>query len=109
MNFRQLHYFVCIAQAGSFSAAADVLHIAQSALSRHMKDLEAELGGVLLDRGARGVTLSDAGKVLLQRAKFILSQLDDARTEILASNRELLGTVRLMTPSSIAQVLFDPL
>ena len=109
MNLRQLRYFVCIAQAGSFNAAADVLHVAQSALSRHMKDLEDELGGVLFDRGARGVSLSAAGKILLERARFILSQVEEARTEILAQNRDLLGTVRLMTPSSIAQVLFEPL
>jgi LysR family transcriptional regulator, nitrogen assimilation regulatory protein len=109
MNLRQLRYFVCIAQSGSFNAAADVLHVAQSALSRHMKDLEDELGGVLLDRGARGISLSDAGKTLLERARFILSQVEEARTEILAQNKELLGTVRLMTPSSIAQVLFEPL
>ena len=109
MNMRQLRYFVCIAQSGSFNAAADVLHVAQSALSRHIRDLEEELGGVLLDRGARGVSLSDTGKILLLRARFILSQVEEARTEILSQNKELLGTVRLMTPSSIAQVLFEPL
>jgi LysR family transcriptional regulator, nitrogen assimilation regulatory protein len=109
MNLRQLSYFVRIAQTGSFSAAADALHIAQSALSRHIKDLEYELGGELLDRGSRGVTLSDSGQVLFDRAQFILSQLADARTEVLAHNKELMGTVRLMAPSSIGQILFEPL
>ena len=109
MNLRQLGYFVRIAQTGSFSAAADALHVAQSALSRHMKDLEEELGGELLDRGSRGVTLSDSGQVLFDRAQFILSQLEDARTEVLAHNKDLMGTVRLMAPSSIAQLLFEPL
>ncbi len=109
MNLRQLSYFVRIAQSGSFSVAADALHVAQSALSRHMKDLEDELGGDLLDRGSRGVTLSDSGRVLFDRAQFILSQIDDARTEVLAHNKELMGTVRLMAPSSIGQVLFEPL
>ena len=109
MNLRQLSYFVCIAQTGSFSAAADALHVAQSALSRHVKDLEDELGGELLDRGSRGVTLSDSGKVLFDRAQFILSQIDDARTEVLAHNKELMGTVRLLAPSSIGQLLFEPL
>jgi LysR family nitrogen assimilation transcriptional regulator len=109
MNLRQLSYFVRIAQTGSFSAAADALHVAQSALSRHMKDLEDELGGELLDRGSRGVTLSDSGQVLFDRAQFILSQLDDARTEVLAHNKELMGTVRLLVPSSIGQLLFEPL
>ena len=64
MNLRQLSYFVRIAESGSFSAAADALHVAQSALSRHVKDLEDELGGALLDRGSRGLTLSDSPAVI---------------------------------------------
>jgi LysR family nitrogen assimilation transcriptional regulator len=55
------------------------------------------------------VTLSDSGKVLFERAKFILSQFEEAGSEVRAHNQELTGTVRLMTPSSIAQVLFEPL
>jgi LysR family nitrogen assimilation transcriptional regulator len=109
MNLRQLSYFVRIAETGSFSAAADALHVAQSALSRHVKELEEELGGALLDRGSRGVTLSDSGKVLFERAKFILSQFEDAASDVRAHNEELTGTVRLMAPSSIGQVLFEPL
>ena len=109
MNLRQLSYFVTIAESGSFSAAADALHVAQSALSRHIKELEEELGGALLDRGSRGVTLSDSGKVLFERAKFILSQFEEAGSEVRAHNKELTGTVRLMAPSSIGQVLFEPL
>jgi LysR family nitrogen assimilation transcriptional regulator len=109
MNLRQITYFVRIAETGSFSAAADALHVAQSALSRHVKELEDELGGALLDRGSRGVTLSDSGKVLYERAKFILSQFEEAGSEVRAHNKELTGTVRLMAPSSIAQVLFEPL
>jgi len=109
MNLRQLSYFVRIAESGSFSAAADALHVAQSALSRHVKELEEELGGELLERGYRGVTLSDSGRVLFERAKFILSQFEEAGSEVRAHNQELTGTVRLMAPSSIGQVLFEPL
>ena len=102
MNLRQLSYFVRIAERGSFSAAADSLHVAQSALSRHVKELEDELGGALLDRGSRGVTLSDSGKVLFERARFILSQFEDAGSEVRAHNKELTGTVRLMLPDQAA-------
>ena len=109
MNLRQLSYFVAIAESGSFSAAADALHVAQSALSRHIKELEDELGGALLDRGARGVSLSDSGKVLFERARFILSQFEEAGSEVRAQHKELTGMVRLMVPSSIGQVLFEPL
>ena len=109
MNLRQISYFVRIAESGSFSAAADALHVAQSALSRHIKELEEELGGALLDRGSRGVSLSDSGKLLFERAKFILSQFEEAGSEVRAHNKELTGTVRLAAPSSIAQVLYEPL
>ena len=109
MNLRQLTYFICIARTGSFSSAADTLHVAQSALSRHMRELEEELGGPLLERSQRGVSLSDSGKVLFGRAQFILSQLEEARVEVLAHNRELFGTVRLMMPSSLGPILLQPL
>lgn len=109
MNLRQLTYFVYIARTGSFNAAANTLHVAQSALSRHMRELEEELGGPLLERGQRGVSLSDAGKVLFDRAQFILSQVEEARVEVLAHNKELFGTVRLMMPSSIGPILVQPL
>lgn len=53
--------------------------------------------------------MSDSGKILFERAKFILSQLEEAGTEVRAQNKELTGTLRLMAPSSIAQVLVEPL
>ena len=59
MDLRQLRYFVAVAERGGFAAAASALNIAQSALSRHVKDLEHELGGALLERGARGVTVTE--------------------------------------------------
>jgi LysR family nitrogen assimilation transcriptional regulator len=109
MNLRQLHYFVRIADSGSFSSAANELHVAQSALSRHMKELEIELGGVLFDRGRHGVVLSDSGRLLYERARFILVQLEATRNEVMAHNQELVGAVSVMMPSTIGQLLFAPL
>lgn len=109
MDLRQLRYFVAIAERGSFSAAASALNIAQSALSRHVQSLEQELGGPLLERGARGVTLSESGRVLLERARFILGEVANAGAEIAARNDELSGTVRFGAPPSLASVLFVPL
>lgn len=109
MDLRQLRYFVAVAERGGFSAAGSALNVAQSALSRHIKLLEHELGGALFERGARGVALTEAGKVLLARGRWLLGELDDISTEVLTENREPGGTVRLGAPSSLANIFYTPL
>ena len=64
MNFRRLKYFVKIVDIGSLTQAAEVLHIAQPALSQQVATLEGELNQQLLIRTKRGVTPTDAGKIL---------------------------------------------
>src|ERR1700710_1213774 len=64
---RRLLYFLAVAREGSFSRAADVLHVAQPAVSRQVALLEAEIGVRLLDRSPAGVVATDAGRRLLER------------------------------------------
>src|SRR4051812_3018431 len=64
---RRLLYFLAVAREGSFSRAADVLHVAQPAVSRQVALLEAEVGVRLLDRSPAGVVVTDAGRRLLER------------------------------------------
>jgi LysR family transcriptional regulator, nitrogen assimilation regulatory protein len=109
MDLRQLHYFATVAERGGFGAAAGALNVAQSALSRHVKLLEQELGGALLVRGPRGVTVTEAGKVLLDRGRWLLGMLEDIKVEVMTENREPSGTVRLGAPSSLADLLYAPL
>src|SRR5215467_8113436 len=109
MDLRQLRYFVTVAERGGFGAAASALNVAQSALSRHVRLLEHELGGPLLERGARGVAVTEAGKVLLARGRWLLGTLDDIKAEVLTENREPGGTVRLGAPSSLADNVYAPL
>ena len=109
MDLRQLRYFVAVAERGGFAAAASTLNIAQSALSRHVKELERELGGALLERGARGVTVTESGKVLLARGRWLFGTIDDIKAEVRTENREPSGTVRLGAPSSLAEILYAPL
>jgi LysR family nitrogen assimilation transcriptional regulator len=109
MDLRQLRYFVAVAERGGFGAAASTLNVAQSALSRHIKLLEHELGGALLERGARGVAVTEAGKVLLARGRWLLGAIDDIKAEVLTENREPGGTVRLGAPSSLADNFYAPL
>ena len=109
MDLRQLRYFVAVAERGGFAAAASTLNIAQSALSRHVKELERELGGALLERGARGVTVTESGKVLLARGRWLFGTIDDIKAEVRTENREPSGTVRLGAPSSLADIFYAPL
>jgi LysR family transcriptional regulator, nitrogen assimilation regulatory protein len=109
MDIRQLRYFVAVAEHGSFSAAASAINVAQSALSKHMKQLENQLGGSVFERGARGVQLSESGRILLDRARYLLDQFDSVIAEVSSENSEVSGTVRLGVPSSLADILYEPL
>jgi LysR family transcriptional regulator, nitrogen assimilation regulatory protein len=109
MDLRQVRYFVAVAERGGFGAAASTLNVAQSALSRHVKELEHELGGTLLERGSRGVSVTEPGKVLLARGRWLLNAIDDIKAEVRTENREPSGTVRLGAPSSLADIFYAPL
>ncbi len=77
MELRHLRYFVAIAEEGSFSIAAERrLHTAQPSLSRQIRDLEYEVGAQLFVRSARGAELTDAGRVFLDHARLVLSQVE---------------------------------
>jgi len=109
MDLRQLRYFIGVAERGGFGAAASALNVAQSALSRHIKELEYELGGALLTRTARGVAVTESGKVLLERGRWLLGMVDDIKAEVRTENREPSGTVRLGAPPSLGEVFYPAL
>ena len=73
VELRQLRVFVAVADEGSFTLAADRLHVVQSAVSAAVRSLERELGTRLFDRTTRQVQLSDAGGVLLPEARRLLA------------------------------------
>ena len=104
MDLRQIRYFVAVAERGGFGAAASTLNVAQSALSRHVKELEHELGGALLERGSRGVSMTESGKVLLARGRWLLGAIDDIKAEVRTENRDPSGTVRLGAPSRVSSI-----
>jgi LysR family transcriptional regulator, nitrogen assimilation regulatory protein len=89
MDLRQLRYFIGVAERGGFGAAASAMNIAQSALSRHIKELEYELGGALLTRTARGVAVTESGKVLLERGRWLLGMVDNIKAEVRERRRAL--------------------
>lgn len=110
MNLRRLKYFVKIVDIGSMTQAADVLHIAQPALSQQLVTLEAEMQQQLLIRTKRGVTPTEAGKVLYAHAQLILRQCDQAMSDVTSSSRALCGNVSVgLAPGTAASSLSVPL
>src|SRR2546425_2705301 len=108
MDLRQLDYFVHVAELGSFSKAASLLSIAQSALSTRVRKLEVELKQPLLHRNGRGVTPTDAGKRLLQHARGILMQVDRTREELAEFRSTPSGHVVIGLPPTMARLLTVP-
>lgn len=102
MDLRQIEVFVEIARSGGFNRAAARLHIAQSALSRRVKQLERELGTVLFARHGRGVRLTPAGTLLVERAEDILRRLRQVRDEVSAEANVARGELALGLPPSLA-------
>jgi len=79
MELRHLRYFIAVAEEGSLTNAAERrLHTAQPSLSRQIRDLELSVGAKLLDRGARGIVLTAAGRVFLDHARLALLQVEAA-------------------------------
>ena len=109
MDLKQLEYFVRVAELGSFTRASIVLDIAQPALSRQIRLLEVELRQNMLIRNGRGVTLTEAGKVLLEHSRGILHQVERAREELGRVRGALSGRVAVGLPPSLAKLLTVPL
>jgi DNA-binding transcriptional LysR family regulator len=95
MELRHLRYFVAVAEEHSFSRAAQVLHVSQSAISEQISDLEAEIGVRLLERGARTTALTEPGKAFLARSLRILEESRNAVTEAQRTERGDLGVLRI--------------
>jgi DNA-binding transcriptional LysR family regulator len=79
MTFRQLEIFLAVAQAKSFTRAAEMLHVSQSTLSQHVLELERDLGVRLFDRLGRAVTLTEGGRLLEEHATRIATTVASAR------------------------------
>jgi DNA-binding transcriptional LysR family regulator len=78
VELRHLRYFVAAAKTENGSRAALKLHVSQPALSRQIRDLEDEIGFCLLERTAKSVRLTDAGRAFLSDARTLLQQADEA-------------------------------
>jgi DNA-binding transcriptional LysR family regulator len=95
MELRHLRYFVAIAEERSFTRASERLWVAQPGLSAQIRRLESELGVQLFERHTRGVDLTDAGELFLERARAALTAADAARSTGHDLEKGLVGSVRL--------------
>jgi len=82
MNFAQLKAFQAVANNGSITGAAQLLHVSQPSVSKHLKNLEEDYGVKLFERNAGAVGRTDAGSSFLRHADAILVHLDEARKEL---------------------------
>jgi DNA-binding transcriptional LysR family regulator len=108
MTFTQLEVFAALARAGSFSRAAALLGITQSAVSHAMRALETELGVTLVRRDGSEPTLSDAGGRLLVRANDILQQREALRQEAASARGVASGTLRIGSLGSTVSLRLLP-
>ena len=96
MDLRILRYFLAVADEGNITRAAERLHVSQPALSTQLAALEDELGHKLLERSARGITLTEKGIALRQRADDLVDLAERVEAEIRASDlNEIVGTISI--------------
>ena len=109
MDLATLNAFIAIAELGSFSEAAERLHLTQPAVSKRIACLEQQLNVRLFDRLGREVSLTEAGRALLPRAYQILNVLDDTRRALINLNGEVSGRLTLATSHHIGLHRLPPL
>lgn len=93
MDVRALRYFLAVAKAGNFTAAAQALHVTQPTLSKQIKELEENLDKQLMIRGSRKVTLTEDGQVLKKRASEIIDLIDRTTAELQNPDGVIAGSV----------------
>ena len=101
VSLRQVRYFVEIVAAGSYTRAAERLFVAQSALSRQIKELEGDLDVILLRRDAKQVELSLAGQDFYHKARKILDDVDHAVSQARYIGKGERGEIRVLHSSSV--------
>lgn len=105
MDFRDLVYFEAVAEVGHLGQAADRVCRTQSALSKSIGRLEEELGVALFERRGRGIVITPAGSLLLERAKVLRRAMDLAKKQLADFSHGISGHVRLGVSSTMADVL----
>jgi LysR family transcriptional regulator, nitrogen assimilation regulatory protein len=109
MHSQQLEYFCKVAEFGSLSRAAVFLGINQSALSRHIRNLESDLGVALFYRNGRGVVLTEHGERLQVRAARVMEEIALAKQEALNARQQDIESVAIGLTPTVGRILVRPL
>jgi DNA-binding transcriptional LysR family regulator len=106
LDVTRLRVLVAVARHGSVTAAARTLNYAQPSVSHHLARLEAETGIKLIERAGRGIRLTDAGRLLAERAAEVIGRLDAAESELAAYSGLRAGRLRLAAfPSALGTIV----
>ncbi len=106
MTLRQLQYLVAVAELGSFTRAAESLHVSQPSLSQQIQALEAEVGGPLLDRPPKPVAPTAAGRAFLSEARVTVASAERAMAVARRTMRLVPETIEVATVRSLAVSMF---
>jgi DNA-binding transcriptional LysR family regulator len=109
LDLQQLASFAAVVNAGSFVGAADALGLSKAAVSRHVGDIEAQLGVRLLHRTTRRLSLTDDGQRLHARAVELLSAADELEEDTRSTSREASGVLRINAPLTFGNLHLAPL
>src|ERR1700728_846752 len=109
MEIRHLQHFVALSEEGSFTRAAQRMHIVQSGLSASIKEMEQELGSRLVERTTRRVALTDTGRLFLEHARATLTAMEAGVTAVRSQDGVVRGRLRRGTLQSLGPYLELPL
>lgn len=103
MQLRAIRYFLAVAETGSFSRSAELMHVAQPAISRQIQALEQELKQSLLLRTAKGAEMTAEGRILYDRIRPIVAEYDQVREDMLSLESRSRRRLRLGVPPTCAE------
>ncbi|MGR8949631.1 MAG: LysR family transcriptional regulator [Gammaproteobacteria bacterium] len=107
-RFEEMRNFVRIVDAGSITRAADTTHIAKSAISRRLAELEDRLNVQLINRTTRRMTLTDAGRRFYDECQRLLGDLEEVEGQLNEAETSLTGRIRLAAPSAFGLAHLTP-
>jgi LysR family transcriptional regulator, nitrogen assimilation regulatory protein len=109
VDLKQLRALITVAEVGSVTRAAELLHLVQPAVTRQIRMLEEELGVPLFERTRQGMRLTEAGAIVVERARRALTELDRARAEVRPTPGVVTGIVTVGLLESASDLLAEPL